>query len=211
MLASAHSNQILIWDRRVCPLPFRWSITYSLSSQKGSLPVSRINAHNSKIYGIDWSHSLRNEIVTCSLDKTIKVWDIHVSTTPQEMHEPKTTIRTTYPVWRARNLPFGQGVLSLAQRGETALEMYAHDDSQTPVETFEGHTDVVKEFVWRNGGQGGWMVVMYRRIFLISVTRPYRISAHHLVKGQNPSILACGFRNNACAHFNVHPDTLATA
>lgn len=57
-------------------------------------------------------------------------------------------------MWRARNLPFGEGILSLAQRGETALEMYSTADPKTPVDTFEGHTDVVKEFVWRKGGGG---------------------------------------------------------
>ncbi|KAJ8495802.1 hypothetical protein ONZ45_g12696 [Pleurotus djamor] len=181
LLASSHASEVLIWDRR-----------------KGSLPILAIRAHASKIYGIDWSHSLRNEIVTCSLDHTIKVWDINASPhgtssfkdlngSPSQFHigpnlaasnydpiDPKTTIRTLYPVWRARNLPFARGVLSLAQRGETALEMYrtdvafpgfGSDDNKTPtatdpnlhapVEVFEGHTDVVKEFVWRKGGQDG--------------------------------------------------------
>lgn len=69
-------------------------------------------------------------------------------------------IHTTYPVWRARDLPFGKGVLSLPQRSETTLEMFAHAsegagvDPDSPVEVFEGHTDVVKEFVWRRGGPG---------------------------------------------------------
>jgi WD40 repeat protein len=119
------------------------------------MPILRIQAHASKIYGIDWSHTVANEIVTCSLDKTIKVWN--VQTTPQDQNsqapDPVVSIRTHYPVWRARTLPFGEGVLSLAQRGETALEMYAKS-RDTPVEIFEGHTDVVKEFVWRKGGQG---------------------------------------------------------
>ncbi|KAF9491085.1 hypothetical protein BDN71DRAFT_1453503 [Pleurotus eryngii] len=201
ILASSHANEVLIWDRR-----------------KGSLPMVSIRAHDSKIYGIDWSHSIRNEIVTCSLDHTIKVWDVNASpaitSSFRDLHSPslgsslqsftlypsdvevgvisstassngingtgnsrqtpmapKTTIRTVYPVWRARNLPFAQGVLSLAQRGETALEMYRtdssfpgagskektptniHTTSHVPVEVFEGHKDVVKEFVWRKGGQ----------------------------------------------------------
>ncbi|EMD32397.1 hypothetical protein CERSUDRAFT_126817 [Gelatoporia subvermispora B] len=131
ILASSHLDTVLIWDRR-----------------KGSLPLSRIPAHSAKIYGIDWSHDRRNEIVTCSLDKTIKIWDTQTS-------EAKVTIDTTYPVWRARDLPFGQGVLSLPQRGETTLEMWAHDDPESPIETFAGHTDVVKEFVWRRGGPEG--------------------------------------------------------
>ncbi|KAK1232910.1 hypothetical protein PQX77_003923 [Marasmius sp. AFHP31] len=152
ILASSHANEVLIWDRR-----------------KGSLPVTSIQGHSSRIYGIDWSHHLRNEIVTCSLDKTIKVWDIDdyesdskgsrylpgASTTPRLSPKPKHEIQTTYPVWRARNIPFGRGILSLPQRGETALELYSIKDEEEvePVLTFEGHVDVVKEFVWRKGGQ----------------------------------------------------------
>ena len=109
--------------------------------------MQRIREHSAKIYGIDWAHDRRNELVTCSLDKTIKIWDTHIA-------QPNTVIHTSYPVWRARDLPFGQGVLSLPQRGETTLEMYAHEDPTTPIEKFEGHADVVKEFVWRRGGEG---------------------------------------------------------
>ena len=128
-----------------------------------------IQGHSSRIYGIDWSHHLRNEIVTCSLDKTIKVWDIDdyesdskgsrylpgASSTPRLSPKPKHEIRTTYPVWRARNIPFGRGILSLPQRGETALELYSvkNEEEVEPVLKFEGHVDVVKEFVWRKGGQ----------------------------------------------------------
>ena len=65
--------------------------------------------------------------------------------------KPTRTISTSYPVWRARNLPFGHGVLALPQRGAKDLEMYA-DHLEDPVERFEGHDDVVKEFVWRNRG-----------------------------------------------------------
>ncbi|PCH41343.1 hypothetical protein WOLCODRAFT_100364 [Wolfiporia cocos MD-104 SS10] len=129
LLASSHQKEVLLWDRR-----------------KGSLPLSTIKAHGAKIYGIDWSHDKSNELLTCSLDKSIKVWNTH------DLEEPKTTITTSYPVWRARDLPFGRGLLSLPQRGETALEMYSYDHPRAPVEIFAGHTDVVKEFVWRRGG-----------------------------------------------------------
>ncbi len=122
--------------------------------QKGSLPVSQIQAHGAKIYGIDWAHNRRNEIVTCSLDKTIKIWDVQQTPNEHGLHEPTSIINTAYPVWRARDLPFGHGVLSLPQRGETALEMWSPEDQQEPIERFEGHADVVKEFVWRKGGEG---------------------------------------------------------
>ncbi|KAH8828328.1 vacuolar membrane protein [Flagelloscypha sp. PMI_526] len=146
ILASAHGHEVLIWDRR-----------------KGSLPLSRIQAHQSRIYGLDWSHHSHSELVTCSLDKTIKVWDVIAHRQPDisvGMHHctPKMSIRTNYPIWRARHLPFGHGVLSLAQRGETNLEMFSLEETSgarnkvEPVEIFHGHTDVVKEFVWRRGG-----------------------------------------------------------
>ncbi|KAK2464862.1 hypothetical protein APHAL10511_002938 [Amanita phalloides] len=175
ILASSHANDVYIWDRR-----------------KGSLPVTRIRAHSSKIYGIDWSHDLRNEIVTCSLDKSIKVWDISDSCTsnmygsrptkgsffsnfqyfddnihgPVAQYGPKRTIKTHYPVWRARYLPFGRGILSLAQRGETALEMYAlngPEENNIAVEVFEGHTDVVKEFVWRKGDHDEFQLITWSK------------------------------------------------
>lgn len=91
--------------------------------------------------------------MTCSLDKSIKTWDIN-----SNIPEPQSCIQTTYPVWRARNLPFGEGILSLPQRGETTLEMYAKGECQAPVEVFEGHSDVVKEFVWRKGLQGSNLI-----------------------------------------------------
>lgn len=44
-------------------------------------------------------------------------------------------------------------MLTLPQRGSDNLEMFALGDD-IPVQTFEGHSDVVKDFVWRSrGGQ----------------------------------------------------------
>lgn len=148
VIASSHANEVLVWDRR-----------------NGSLPTARIPAHRSKIYGLDWSHSARNELVTCSLDRTIKFWDINcLSDTPGvQSSDAKATIYTSYPVWRARNLPFGEGVMSLPQRGETALELYARDDYCEPIEVFEGHTDVVKEFVWRKGEQDDFQLITWSK------------------------------------------------
>ncbi|KAJ7184758.1 hypothetical protein C8R46DRAFT_1158882 [Mycena filopes] len=143
VLASSHAGEVLVWDRR-----------------KGSLPSARLRAHRSKIYGIDWSPARRDELVTCALDGEIKVWDISAAgeggpAAPE--HTPLHTIRTAHPVWRARHLPFGRGVLSLPQRGGTGLGMYALGGGwggDQPVEVFEGHTDVVKEFVWRRNADG---------------------------------------------------------
>jgi len=68
--------------------------------------------------------------------------------------EPTVTFNTSYPVWRARDLPFGRGVLSLPQRGENVLDMWSYDHPEAPVSVLEGHSDTVKEFVWRRGGAG---------------------------------------------------------
>ncbi|KAG8963801.1 hypothetical protein FRC05_004511 [Tulasnella sp. 425] len=168
LIASSHDDKVLIWDNR-----------------KGSLPLITIRAHQgAKIYGIDWSRKTRNEIVTCSLDKTIKFWTLdslspHVGDmdrlqpNPTQLYpqseyfdfgygecrlggddepKPRAVIHTRYPVWRARHLPFGYGVLALPQRGETALEMWSPDQPEQPIHTVEGHTDVVKEYVWRFKG-----------------------------------------------------------
>ncbi|KAJ7608787.1 hypothetical protein FB45DRAFT_379946 [Roridomyces roridus] len=179
ILASSHAGEVLIWDRR-----------------HGSLPTTRVRAHRSKIYGIDWSPTDEGGLVTCALDGVIKVWDVNAlmddgergglyGATPSgtdawactscaprttsgtgaswphhhsghdHTHTPIRTIRTANPVWRARHLPFGRGLLSLPQRGGTGLGMYqlggenVYGDGDEPVQVFEGHTDVVKEFVWR--------------------------------------------------------------
>ena len=142
------------------------------------MPVKNIKAHSAKIYGIDWAHNSSRELVTCSLDKTIKLWDVDSSpidtrrsedismTAPGgSIYEPYSTIQTSYPIWRARDLPMGHGLLSLPQRGGDAPEIWAHSREMPycsiPVESFEGHTDVVKEFVWRRGGRGKCIVVSY--------------------------------------------------
>jgi hypothetical protein len=146
ILATAHGKDVLVWDDR-----------------KGSIPLDVLKAHDAKIYGIDWDRRVADRLVTCSLDKTIKQWHIPAIGAHEDKRdaaESFTTqvISTGYPIWRARNLPFGFGILSLPQRGETALELYSLNGTttETPdlVERFEGSADVVKEFVWRvRGGE----------------------------------------------------------
>ncbi|KAI9022925.1 hypothetical protein CLU79DRAFT_791747 [Phycomyces nitens] len=132
LLASAHDKDVKIWDIR-----------------KGAVPVTSITAHSKKIYGIDWSRQNDHDIVTCSLDKLVKFWNIN---TPEREEE---VISTNTPVWRARNTPFGNGVLMMPQRTESKLFLYNRASPEKPVHAFEGHVDTVKEFVWRwKGGNG---------------------------------------------------------
>lgn len=145
-LASTCDNKVLIWDDR-----------------KGSLPLATIEAHESKIYGIDWSRDTSlglDRLVTCSLDRTVKWWDLASDTSQaaigarELVTEAESVIETRTPVWRARHLPFGNGVMTLPQRGDTTLSMWAKDQPHEPQATFAGHTDIVKEYLFRTkGGQ----------------------------------------------------------
>ncbi|KAI8993171.1 hypothetical protein BDB01DRAFT_847081 [Pilobolus umbonatus] len=136
LIASAHDKDVKIWDIR-----------------KGAVPVTSITAHSKKIYGIDWSRQNDHDIVTCSLDKLVKFWNIN---TPEKEEE---VIVTDTPIWRARNTPFGNGVLIMPQRTDSKLTLYNIANAETPIHAFEGHVDTVKEFVWRwkgdaNGSNG---------------------------------------------------------
>ena len=136
ILASSHDEKFHIWDTRT-----------------DSHPLRTIDAHLTKIYGIDWNRVEASHLLTCSLDRTIKLWDY----TADEDNMLMRTIHTPYPVWRARHTPFGYGVLAMPQRGDNELHLYdrrlhegePQDAPVEPVHTFEGHTDQVKEFLWR--------------------------------------------------------------
>ncbi len=138
ILASSHDKFLRIWDDR-----------------KGAYPLRSIEAHATKIYGVDWNRAKTNNVVTCSLDKTIKFWDY---TRPTDT--PEMTIRAPFPVWRARHTPFGSALLAMPQRGDHDLHLYSRyldqkiptDGMVQPVHRFEGHEDQVKEFLWRSRG-----------------------------------------------------------
>ena len=132
VVASSHDRFLRVWDRR-----------------KGMEPLCSIDAHATKIYGIDWNRTRATAVVTCSLDRTIKFWDYSSSIT-----EPEQVLHTPYPVWRARHTPFGHGLLAMPQRGDNNLHLYNRSSGPEPTETaiFEGHQDQVKEFLWRFRG-----------------------------------------------------------
>ena len=142
-IAASCDNKVLVWDDRF-----------------GALPWATLETHHSKVYGLDWSPDRekgRDQLMTCSLDGTIKYWDLdsESSRTALSNHaritEPMYTVETPQPVWRARHLPFGLGAMSVAQRGDTAPCMWKYGVDE-PVHRFVGHTDVVKEFLFRAKG-----------------------------------------------------------
>lgn len=138
VIASSHDKFLHIWDDR-----------------KGAYPLRTIEAHGTKIYGIDWNRHQHNKIVTCSLDRTIKFWDFDG---PGDMLE--RVIETPFPVWRARHTPFGWGLIVMPQRGNNDLHLYDRravngvfeSGPVRPVATFAGHEGQVKEFLWRARG-----------------------------------------------------------
>ncbi len=138
VIASSHDKYLHIWDDR-----------------KGAYPVKTIEAHGTKIYGIDWNRHHPYKIVTCSLDRTVKFWDLEEEQTTLERE-----IDTPFPVWRARHTPFGWGMLAMPQRGNSDLHLYdrrsvhgMYDSGKVkPVATFRGHQGQVKEFLWRARG-----------------------------------------------------------
>jgi WD repeat-containing protein 59 len=138
VIASSHDKYLRIWDDRM-----------------GAYPVRSIEAHGTKIYGIDWNRYEQNRIVTCSLDKSIKFWDCNnLEDTPERI------INTPFPAWRARHTPFGWGLLAMPQRGNSDLHLYDRriangqyvSGAVPPVAHFEGHKGQVKEFLWRPRG-----------------------------------------------------------
>lgn len=138
VIASSHDRYLRIWDDR-----------------KGAYPLRSIEAHATKIYGVDWNRIRPNAIVTCSLDKTVKFWNY------EKLEDvPERTIQTPFPVWRARHTPFGWGLLAMPQRGNSDLHLYDRRTTEgtepggnvAPVHSFPGHKGQVKEFLWRPRG-----------------------------------------------------------
>ncbi|KAI9663241.1 MAG: hypothetical protein M1821_008289 [Bathelium mastoideum] len=173
ILASAHHSKLVIWDCR-----------------RGNEPLCSIDAHDTKIYGIDWHRTRTSAILTCSLDRTIKLWDYAVAS-PNTEHLERV-IYTPFPVWRARHTPFGWGILAMPQRDSNDLFMYDRrlEEGQKrsanvePVCNFPGHGDSVKEFLWRSRGEVGDDGVDDREFQLVSWGRD-RLLKLHRIKREN--------------------------
>lgn len=167
IIASSHDRWLRIWDDR-----------------KGATPLRSINAHESKIYGIDWNRTRSTGIVTCSLDKSIKFWDYG-----NDHDEPERIIRTDFPVWRARHTPFGWGLLAMPQNAPGELYMYDRrlkdgmetDSAAEPVVTFAGHENhKVKEFLWRTRGGVSAEGADNRDFQLVSWGEDNHLRLHHV-------------------------------
>lgn len=135
VLASSHDCRAYIWDMR-----------------KGSIPMHELCDHVAKVNGIDFSRVHETKLITCSNDHTVKLWDY----SKQEGDKAEYTLDVDYPVWRARHAPFGDGCLIMPLRGGgDNVDLYSMsswndpDYKPQPVHQFKGHSEPVKEFVWR--------------------------------------------------------------
>ncbi|ODQ80482.1 hypothetical protein BABINDRAFT_160761 [Babjeviella inositovora NRRL Y-12698] len=133
VLASSHENYFYIWDTR-----------------KGAKPLHTVQAHTAKINGLDFSKTSASQLISCSNDMTVKIWDYETS-----IEKPAHVIRTEFPVARARYLPFGDdgcGILPLSG-GSNAVYIANYRDSadaaMKPTYVFKGHSMPVRDFLWR--------------------------------------------------------------
>ncbi|EPY50172.1 ubiquitin-protein ligase E3 [Schizosaccharomyces cryophilus OY26] len=137
VLASSHGRFVRIWDDRY-----------------GSGPLHTIQTSGSitKINGLEFNRVSETRLLTCAMDRTVKFWDYSKSTI-----ESEHLITTDAPVWKARFTPFGEGVMLMPQRGDNSVHLYdvrnLNERGPRPVHTFSGHTDLVKEFLWRCRGE----------------------------------------------------------
>ncbi|KAH3681786.1 hypothetical protein WICPIJ_007225 [Wickerhamomyces pijperi] len=135
LLASAHNNYFYVWDLR--------------NSFK---PIHKVYAHDRKINGVDFSRTNENELISCSNDQTVKFWDLS-----KDVQKPQSVINTDFPVWKARNLPFGEGCAVIPLRGGNNSIYVAKKPvpdapnvQLDPQAVFKGHTDRVTDFLWRS-------------------------------------------------------------
>ncbi|XP_059471344.1 GATOR complex protein WDR59 isoform X2 [Neocloeon triangulifer] len=130
ILASAHDGDVKIWDQR-----------------KGTAPFQYVSAHLAKIHSLDWNPNSENHLVTSSQDCTVKFFDVN------SPRRAESVLTFSFPVWRARHAPFGNGlvtvVVSPLRREENSLLLWNIENQAAPVHTFVGHTDVVQEVAWR--------------------------------------------------------------
>jgi WD40 repeat protein len=102
VLASSHDNEVRLWDRR-----------------KGTLsqPTAFITAHRHSVRSLAWRPGMPKALLTLSQDGAVKLWDT------DEPRECKADLekQIPYSVQLASWAPFGDGLLTAGNNGETTL------------------------------------------------------------------------------------------
>ncbi|EEY55524.1 uncharacterized protein PITG_09447 [Phytophthora infestans T30-4] len=188
-LATAHDGEVRVWDLRA-------------AGERTVAPAALITAHMQKIYGLDWHPQRMYELVTCSEDKTVKFWDVTQPRVCQGM------LSTGAPVWRAQYTPFGDGLVTISQRMDNTIRLWALSHSEGDsggggdaggvdisgagtgaavtaelVHSFVGHSDLIKGMAWRVRPQTS----VYQ---LVSWSKDQELRMWHV---DVPQLEACGY------------------
>lgn len=145
LIASSHEIDVRIWDIR-----------------QPNLPLNYIAAHLQKINGMDWNPNKtscdQDQLITCSQDNNIKLWDLNANKI-----KPSATLPTRTPAWRIRYTPVSPNAIltstlpQLRSRSDClALKLWSMKPNRyeqkklEPLLALVGHTDVIVDFDWRS-------------------------------------------------------------
>lgn len=109
-----------------------------------------LGAHQSAIYGLDWSPQSEREFLTCSADCDVMIWDTDLKTSTRNTCSRVAQLTATVPIGRARFTPFGSGVVTAAWPhaarravGSTLL-LWSLSESALPVYDFKGYSEDIR-------------------------------------------------------------------
>ncbi|KAJ2883262.1 hypothetical protein H4R27_002893 [Coemansia aciculifera] len=192
-MATVHRNKIAVWDIR-----------------KGSAPLLTIpDAHADDVTSISWHPTLKDVLVSASLDCTVKRWSTEHHATEEYCHTFQ------HEVLAAKYLPFGEGLL-VTQRSPDNRAMIIRDSAVVSVEhQFIGHEGTILGSEWRShheaGGGSMFQLVTWgqdQTLRMWTVDSPlmeriggtvHRKQEHHYEK--TPSFAANFLRPNDVMHF----------
>lgn len=127
-LASAHEGEVRVWDTR-----------------KGSTPVMVIHAHHQAILALDWSPNKESELLSGSLDHSVKLWDI------SQPNEPLKDIQRSGPIRKAQFIPDSNNIV-LSESGPESIYDLQLWDTEEPeprlVHSYRGHGAEVVDFCY---------------------------------------------------------------
>lgn len=142
LLASTHDSRLLLWD-----------------SRKNNIPLNEVYAHAGRVNAVEFDGTSSNRLVTASIDRTVKVWNLKSLKKGGEQ-EPRSTYTTNFPIWKCRFLPDGgNGAIVIPMRGGENNALLC--DFSIPgtcdlevVQSFSRHKAPIKDVTIRRDGNG---------------------------------------------------------
>lgn len=197
LLASAHEKEVRIWDTRRAG---------GAEPALGGGAVATFTAHTQQITGLDWSSNNANRLVTCSLDKTVKLWAAQFDGAADDDTGAGATIVTgegdggmaavailqrEQPLQSVLFTPFGEGLITTSRGiGEDV------DAPQTVRLWSLSNADEIFAAVHAYGGPRTrilgtcWRVVGDRLFQLVSLDKSQHLRLHRV---RPAHLRACGY------------------